>query len=772
MRNILLTAVFTCLFILGFAQYSNPYRMTHDGTNYLITNKGNGTVSKLDSTYTHTTIISGLQSPNDIFYGSIAGNNVIIIIDSNTIKLYDSTSHANLLSIPITGVTEAHDGIFNPSNSNEFFISDRAGNKIVKGSIGSAPFYNVTFSTFVASITKPAGMIINNQGKLLVVSDTANAKVYEVNTSTGAVSAVLSSSFDNFNDLAQDNEGNYYVTCWGNSNLYRYSSAWTNPYSVATFNHPSGLYANINDDILGITCTNCQKVEFKFFHLFSPLNDVITCAEDSFFVSFTPSYNGIGTYKTGNKFLVQMSDSNGNFDSPVEIGSVNSATRPSDIKASVPYGKYAATGHKYRLASTSPSVLSYFTKDLTIKSTPDAALTEGDTLYGCINTEVALTHDYQPSYEYSFFPPVPIIFKDSITFGFTSSASGMFNFTYQERDTNSGCVAINMLTINISNELKLSGLADSLSMCKGDTMDIGIEGPAYKYIWQPNSDLSPLTSSNPMYSGDSSLLFHVEFSDSNSTCFGTDSVFVQVNPLPSFAFTLQELVYCKGDTVGFQDYIINDTTTNTADLFEYEIAGVEKDSFGIYTNLLVARYPYTITYTNQSTGCYDVFGNQLNILHRGDSLVIAYDGAAQSFKATEHNTLGTGIVLWKINGTTVADNQDTLSVNRLQDGDTLTAELTSSYECKLTSNRIIWKTLSIEQNSISFGIIPNPSQGMFQIAGLNNITEVKIFDMNGKLVFYSNSADNNRIETENLKGLYLIEIRTKDGTGRERLIIE
>ena len=134
--------------------------------------------------------------------------------------------------------------------------------------------------------------------------------------------------------------------------------------------------------------------------------------------------------------------------------------------------------------------------------------------------------------------------------------------------------------------------------------------------------------------------------------------------------------------------------------------------------------------------------------------------------------MGTGIVFWKINGTTVAGNQDTLSVNRLQDGDTLTAELTSSYECKLTSNGIIWKTLSIEQNSIRFGIIPNPSKGMFQIAGLNNISEMKIFDMKGKLVFYSNSADNNRIETENLKGLYIIEIRTEDGTGRKRLIIE
>ena len=200
------------LLVLGIsanAQYSNPYRMTFDGSNYFVTNKGNGTVSKLNSTFAHSTVITGLTSPNDIFFGSVAGNSALAVIDTNILKLYSPTAYTGLLNIPITGAVEAHDGVFNPSNTNEFFISDRAGNKIIKGSIGSAPFYPITFSTLASNISKPAGMIFNSQGKLLVVTDTVNAEVWEINTTTGAKSLKLSTSKDNFNDIAQDGQGNY-----------------------------------------------------------------------------------------------------------------------------------------------------------------------------------------------------------------------------------------------------------------------------------------------------------------------------------------------------------------------------------------------------------------------------------------------------------------------------------------------------------------------------------------------------------------------------------
>lgn len=522
--------------------------MAYDGINYYVTNKGNGTVSKLDSSSTHSTIITGLTSPNDIFFGAVAGNSVILIIDNNAIKIYDSTTYASLLTVNITGALEAHDGVFNPNNTNEFFISDRIGNKIIKGSIGAAPFFPVTFSTLTSNIAKPAGMIINDQGKLIVVSDTANAKVYEVNLLTGAKTAVLNTTLDNLNDIAQDSEKNYYITCWGNDRLYRYSSTWTQPYVVSTFNNPSGLYANLEDDILGITCTNCQKVEFKFFHLFSPLSDIATCQKDSFYVDFTPSYTGIGTYQSGNKFKIQMSDSNGSFANPTDIGSITTTSPPSSIKAAVPKGQYADSGYLVRIASTSPQVFSYFTKKLKIYAEPKAAFYLGDTISGCINSAIELKAYYQNSYIYSFFPPAGLTVKDSCTFEFLSTIDSTYTYYMQVDDNITGCTNGNQFYIDVRDKLVLDGLAEEFVICEGDKIAIGRDKIPYIFNWSGSSHLSNTSASNPIFSGPSSVSLRVSFSDSVGSCFGSDSINILVNEPVDYDLA-DSLAMCIDDTV-------------------------------------------------------------------------------------------------------------------------------------------------------------------------------------------------------------------------------
>lgn len=750
---LLLTSV-----LASFAQYSDPYRMAYDGTNYYVTNKGNGTVSKLDSAFYHSTIITGLYSPNDIFFGAIAGNSVIMILDSNIIKVYDSTTYSSLLTIPIPGAIEAHDGLFNPNNTNEFFVSDRGDNKIIKGIIGPPPFYTVSFSTLTSNISKPAGMIINAQGKLVVVSDTANAKVYEINLSTGSKTTVLSTSLDNFNDVAQDNEDNYYVTCWGNNNLYRYSSTWTTPYVVSTYNHPSGLYANLEDDILGITCTNCQKLDFKFFHLFSPVADITTCQGDSFYVGFTPTYKGIGTYTSGNTFTVQMSDSNGSFANPTDLGSVSTSTPPNAIHAAVPSGQYADSGYLIRLASSAPQVYSYFTKKIEILSTPNTTLIGGNLLTGCVGTDILIRLSDSANYAYNFSTTADIRAIDSATYATKSPTDTSFIITMLVTDTRSGCISNDIINVNILDNLSLDGLADTATMCEGDTITIASGNSPFRFSWSGSSDLSGINTAAPLFYGKTSTQIYVFVTDSGNVCSRYDSIHIKVNPKPRLFFTHQELEFCIGDTI-FRDFTEGDSLNFTYinyDQTPLASSGWIADSIG--------RFGYELVYSYSSTGCSNSFGNGYGVHFRNDSIRISNEG---EFLEAKIYGLSDNKAWWFINSVGTIHG-DTLNTNRLIDGDSVYAISANNPRCRVFSNPIIWEKLRIQNTVNDFSLYPNPSSGIFTLETKAEVKEVTIHDLRGKEMYRGNSS---RVNTDLTNGLYYITVKTTEGTGMQKLLI-
>lgn len=744
----------------AFAQYSDPYRIAYDGNNYYVTNKASGKISKLDSAFTHSTIITGLHSPNDIFFGSVAGNSVILVLDSNAIKIYDSTTYSSLLSIPIPGAIEAHDGIFNPNNQNEFFISDRAGNKIIKGTIGSAPFYPITFTTFTSNILCPAGMIINSQGKLLVVSDTTNAKVYEVNTLTGLKSTVLSSSFNYFNDIAQDAQGNYYITNWGNSNLYRYSVTWTNPYSVATFNHPSGLYANTDENALVIACTNCQKVEFKYFHLFVPRTDITVCPTDSFYADFIPTYFGVGTYNADNRFVVQMSDSNGSFDNAIEIGKYISATRPTTIKAAVPSGQYADSGYLYRLGSTSPEVYSFIDKKLNILSLPKSII-QNNNVVACSGSSLSLGKSSEPNVAYRWNTNEHIDDSTKSKVTFSSNTFGTYSYLIDLLDTLTGCTSRDSLEIMVQEELSLD-LKDSVSICKGDSISLGIDNLPYRFDWENSGDLLYDQSSNPLFTGSVSQTVRMTVADSLNVCSGSDSVEVTVNPLPQLSFTLQELQFCFGDTVSFVDF--TDDTLN----YSYAMSNQHQFDKGLWEADSVGRFSYVLTYSYKTTGCSNSFGNGFNIRNKPDSIVVSISEKRDFLHANVFGSDYPEALAWYVNGSLLQANSDTLNTNQIENGDSVYVSNEHSEECRIRSNTFVWETLSISGPKISFELYPNPSSGELNIISSYPIELVTIYDLSGRVVSQNSK---NRFESDLPSGLYYIKVTTAKGSGVKKFVL-
>lgn len=83
-------------------------------------------------------------------------------------------------------------------------------------------------------------------------------------------------------------------------------------------------------------------------------------------------YEALGTYTPGNIFTVQLSDANGDFSTPVDVGSLTSTTSGT-ITATVPAGTPAGNGYRIRVvSSTPPTTGSALDIDINVITAPNA----------------------------------------------------------------------------------------------------------------------------------------------------------------------------------------------------------------------------------------------------------------------------------------------------------------------------------------------------------------------------------------------------------------
>lgn len=89
------------------------------------------------------------------------------------------------------------------------------------------------------------------------------------------------------------------------------------------------------------------------------------CAGENLIVSYTIE----GTYKSDNQFIVELSDENGSFAKPTQIGSISSVSSGS-INCTTPENLISTTGYLVRVLSTNPTATSETSKPLTVYPRP------------------------------------------------------------------------------------------------------------------------------------------------------------------------------------------------------------------------------------------------------------------------------------------------------------------------------------------------------------------------------------------------------------------
>jgi hypothetical protein len=87
-----------------------------------------------------------------------------------------------------------------------------------------------------------------------------------------------------------------------------------------------------------------------------------------------------------------------------------------------------------------------------------------------------------------------------------------------------------------------------------------------------------------------------------------------------------------------------------------------------------------------------------------------------------------------------------------------------------------WEALGVKTNEQvnQVSVYPNPSNGLVTVTAANNIKQVEVFDIAGKVIFTSNNYTNkcNINTTAFNKGMYIIKVQTENAIETTKLLVD
>jgi hypothetical protein len=101
----------------------------------------------------------------------------------------------------------------------------------------------------------PNGIIYDEaNNRCVFVNWGANANIMQLNLADSSVSVVQTTTYSNIDGIARDNNNNYYISCWGNNSIVRFTNNFSaSPEIVATgLNKPADIYYNLLTDTLAV----------------------------------------------------------------------------------------------------------------------------------------------------------------------------------------------------------------------------------------------------------------------------------------------------------------------------------------------------------------------------------------------------------------------------------------------------------------------------------------------------------------------------------------
>ncbi|MBA2613251.1 MAG: T9SS type A sorting domain-containing protein [Bacteroidetes bacterium] len=234
--------------------------------------------------------------------------------------------------------------------------------------------------------------------------------------------------------------------------------------------------------------------------------------------------------------------------------------------------------------------------------------------------------------------------------------------------------------------------------------------------------------------------------------------------------------------VGYNIYMKNATNTSYTKINPSPVTGTTyTDNCLVYPGI----YKYMVrtlklentpsgTYYNMSEGIADTANNTSNFLS-----IAAFTNAVIGNSVTVTNTSTNATTYsWNFGNSVTSTSINPGPVTYTANGQ-YTITLVASNVCHSSTTTAVVNILSVGLNENSLDnlvlVWPNPSSGKIKIDNtLNEIMEVSIYSLEGRLVYYKNNvAKNEELNIAKInKGLYEIKIKAGEKTANRKLIIE
>lgn len=227
----------------------------------------------------------------------------------------------------------------------------------------------------------------------------------------------------------------------------------------------------------------------------------IACATEDFnefFVNFTWNPPLVAD---DNIFILELSDANGNFDSPIELDRATDKNRDFDFDFSFSLAEnIQGNNYQFRVRSTSPAMTSPesdafemyyigFDQSIQISQDGNGNIPPMGTLDLCDGSTIILVADNVPNHEnYNFiwYRSGTVLSETSNSLNVTEPGMYFTEINYGPNCTNSGNTISNEITIDLNTPQGLAiNTPSQTSLCSDETVSLtaNISGAGYLYTW-------------------------------------------------------------------------------------------------------------------------------------------------------------------------------------------------------------------------------------------------------------------------------------------------
>ncbi len=469
---------------------------------------------------------------------------------------------------------------------------------------------------------------------------------------------------------------------------------------------------------------------------------------------------------SGNQLILEMSDANGSFASPVVLNSISTTSVNDSINFTLPK---SANGVNYtlRIRSTIPSTTSIPLngyKNMKILAIPgyqvnsnlvNNSICEKDTLK--LNFSNA-NHFYK-----IILNNIPLnSFNGNTSYKFEINVKDSFKIIAM--DSSTGCKDTSIIQPVIHKKPIIgSGITNrKKEYCQGEQIEINASGGLYYTYLINNKILSGKSLNSKLKTTlDSSAIYRIKGDDNIGCTNFSDTMNIIVNPLPIATLTCSTNPVCPDDTA-----ILFFGKANQYDLFKNNVSVLSKTSdsiFKIHSHNNGDKYYITAFSKN---GCS---------ANSSDFIINTKPTPLKPTISKNGNTLNTnatGTIKWYKNGQLISNTSNTINN---ADGGTYKVIVTNTQGCSTASDNFIHQNSEIQDRQLaSFNIYPNPAHQYLTIENKTSGASfsVSIYNMNGQLMI--NSTDNNGVETIDIRalasGLYTVRLVEQSGNFTTRLI--